>query len=392
MGENRERLGRKVGFAWRGRLAALTGAGAVSVALIMMLTPAAGAVSAGTIIGPAYKGAAVPTNDYSVGGCASLKVTKPYKVSLKTGVGGGSDSGSMKACTGLLSTYESDASDSGGAEVAIPVPISSSTSSVQVNLAWKVAYDLKQASGSKTGACAATDTYNYEYADLYWGYNATYGYYYYDNISYNDTYTGGSYSYSYGNPAPSPFNYNATSESYTGDQYGAYGDCDVYEYAEMYTSAELDDLSTGSYLYSSGQSFASYPVDVSLELYNYTEWGCDLYSDWYGTSGTWYNSTPSTACYSYNSTYTSYTYVNGVSTSGTLASQTASGTTSGSGTVYFNASSSLVFNGSNKYVAYVYFDVYQYMYLVDWVHGSQTWSFNMATLGNGWSLKSISVT
>ncbi len=406
MNENGARLGRALGYRQRGKLAALTGIGAMAVTLIMVLTPAATATSAGLVLTARYPGIETNQNFADVSGCAKLTTAKDWKFSLKTGLGGAADTGSAYACKKSLAGVGTSgyADGGGGFDIAIPFKVPSGTTNVTMNQASKIALTMKESDGVASNTAPApkcpSTTYTENGSNYDWNYTLSpYGYYYFNN--YNESYSYSSptysynysYSYPYATPPPSPFNLNNTTSediyAYSGGSGFCYSQVSLY----MDAYADLYDNTNGTYIPYTSSSMLQY-TDAYIETYTDIYWQCGYQFYWYGPSNYTYGNFTS-SCYSYNTTYSYVDIYQEIGSSFTYTSY------SGTNNTQSYAFPSSLSTSSQSWV-YTYLPTHKYSLEWDvyfsfdasstWKKGSASWDFNAATLGNGIKLTSISIT
>jgi len=385
MGENGKRLGRT--YSRRGWLAYMTGGGAIAVALIMALSPMAGAASAGIVLHPHYKGVVAPSNSLSQSGCGKVSSSKKWHFSLKTGLGGDAGKGLASSCKKSLAGVgqTSSASSYGGFEAAIALPrIPHNAAAINASIEAKWTTTLSATDGGRSPACNGV-TYTYTDNITEWEWNSFSNY----AIQENDSNNGIWYNYSYNVASvPSPFNLNNTTFYYHDVSSGTDSYCEAFgeAFAEVY--GYVMDTTTGSEIYQSSNTvgFNGEMFDVFIEVYNQTDFGCSQYYEW--DQGYSYGSN-ATTCYSYNTTLTSelYNYVPTFTSSiGSNNSITWTNSSSVSGSIVFNGP----FSSHDHYVLLL--NVYADLYADNsWQHGSASYNFNMATLGNGMKLNSITI-
>jgi len=384
MGENGNRLGR-TGYS-RGWLSYLGGGGAVAIALIMILSPAANAASAGVVI-HSYHGVVSPNNSISQSGCGKALEPKKWHFALKTGIGGSASKGIAGSCAkqvaGVGQTSYSSTYGGFTAGIILPkIPRTATTINASVEAKWTTS--LVASDGGLSATCnnaPTTSTYNY----TTWEWNS------FSNYAYIDQYTSGSYSYNYSyNVAsvPSPFVLNNTTYYYHDSGHSTFAYCEAYAYAFAEVYGYLMDTTTNTETFSSSNSIGYNGIffDTTIEVYNETDWGCSQYYYW--DEGTSYGSN-TTTCFSYNTTLTSviYSYYpTFTSTTGSNNTMTWTNASSTSGSIIFNGP----FSAHDHYalLLYVYGDAYA---TNSWQHGYASWNFNMATLGNGMKLSSITI-
>jgi len=376
-----------MGYSRRGWLAYMTCGGAIAVALIMALSPAATAASAGVVIHPGYKGVVSPSNSVSQSGCGKV-AAKHWHFSLKTGSGGVTSKGLASSCKKQVGSIgqTSSASTYGSVTVGVLLPkISASATNITANVATKYTAALSASDGGRSAVCnnaATTSTYDY----TTWEWNNFHNYAYTDNYSYNGVY----YNYSYNVASiPSPFNLNNTTYYYHDSGYSTFAFCEAFAYmfAEVY--AYLMDLTLGTNSYPSSNGIGSNGImfDTELGVENSTDWGASQYYYW--DEGTQYGSN-NTTLFSYNTSLTSFQYVFYPTfsyTTGTNNTLTWSSAASSTGQISWLGSFSHHDHYAIEMVA-----VMDASASNSWQHGSASWSFNMATLGNGLHLTSISIT
>jgi len=289
MGEN----GVRTGYRLRRLVGGLAGMGAITVALLMVASPMAGAASA---VSFPHSTLSISWSNYQAG-CALGKIAKPG-LSLTTGLGHVSMKSAAKTCPPLKGgkAVSSYADDSSGLGITQYVKVAKAAT--QVNVSWNIsATALAAASGTlakcpvnhysfsyTSGNTTVTFNENYSYcsAEASWEvyvepevYDATTGLYssafmsaynesgnYYDAYSYtynysnpyykNTTYSG-SYTYTYGGPytthlswAPSAI---MTGSFSVGDHLVIYANMYVYTYAEI--QGETHGSAVASFLASS---------------------------------------------------------------------------------------------------------------------------------------------
>jgi len=384
MGEKGKRLGR-TGYS-RGWLAYLGGGGSIAIALIMILSPVANAASAGVVI-HSYHGVVSPNNSLSQSGCGKALEPKKWHFALKTGIGGSASKGLAASCAKQVAGVgqTSSASTYGGFTAGLVLPrIANTATTVNASIEAKWTTSLSASDGGKSATCNNAPS-SYSYNDTEWEWNS------FSNYAYIDQYTSGGYSYNYSyNTAsiPSPFNLNNTTYYYHSQGFTTFAYCiaSAFAYADIY--AYLVDTTTHVTTYSSSNTVGSngFLFETGVEVYNETDWGCSQFYEW--DEGTSYGSN-TTTCFSYNTTLTSvvYSYSPTYSyTTGSNNSQTWTNSSSVAGSIVF----STTFSHHDAYalVLEVYGDAYASN---SWQHGSASWNFNMATLGNGMKLTSITI-
>jgi len=408
------------GYSRRG-IALLTGGGAAVVALLMMMSPASAAASANLLHAAPYHGAVSPSNGLSQTGCGKVAIAKHWNFKMKTGLGGGIESGKATACKTQQGGIgqNSYVSANGGFTLGVAISkVPKGTNNITENMIAKYSVAITAADGfastvtSPTCTNAATiyssDDIEYEWNGVLYTYtygNYTYNYTSFSQYNYTDTYNGGSYHYGTG-PIPSPFNYNNTTGFFHDTSYQYSAACSAYSYGEVYTLNYLKDNNNGTTISPTGSNFGTplsyYPEEsvlfnAEVEVYNQTSWYCYNDIEWLGAGygsnssavgqGAWHNYS---ACYSYNTTLTSilYNYVPTFSsTTGTNNTLTDSSTNTASGSVWWD----YTFNNHHSYTlvseVYSYFDSSN-----SWQHGYASFGLNMASNGNGYKLASISLT
>ncbi|MFI5417628.1 MAG: hypothetical protein ACHQ2Y_01835 [Candidatus Lutacidiplasmatales archaeon] len=151
------------------------GAGAVGIALIMLLSPMAGA-SAPRV---GFKGAVYQVSlSQSNSGCGTIKASYPTWSAL-TGAAHWKSSAVSKSCSSVYGTVGSSsaASSSGSIEVAAPVKMVSGVGGVNVSWALAVAWAV----AAKVGPSGVCPGYSYNYSYYYSYYNSW--------INYSDSYS-----------------------------------------------------------------------------------------------------------------------------------------------------------------------------------------------------------
>jgi len=384
MGENGKRLGR-TGHIRSGWMAYLGGGGAIAVALIMILSPAATAASVGVVI-HSYKGVVSPENSISQSGCGKALQPKKWHFALATGIGGEASKGLAASCKKQVAGVGqySSASTYGGFEAGIVLPkIARTATTINASIEAKWSTTLTSSDGGSAACNNGLTTYSDNITE--WEWNSFHNY----AIQENDSSNGVWYNYSYNVASvPSPFNLNNTTYYYHDVSTSTFGFCeaDAFTYAEVY--GYLVDTTTNTETSASSNTVGSngFLFETGVEVYNETDFGCGYYYEW--DQGTSYGSNTST-CYSYNTTLTSYTYSYVPSytfSSGTNNSVTWTNSSTVSGSIVFSGP----FSTHDHYALLleVFGDADAYN---SWQHGSASWNFNMATLGNGMKLTSISI-
>ncbi len=378
----------------------------MALSLIMILSPASAAASAGLVITAKYHGVAVPENYLDTYGCGKAKTVQPWKFDLKTGVGGSSSTGSVGECKKTLDGVgtSSDAEQGGGFEVAIPFKVTASTTNVTANIASKVALTLKASNGVASNTAPApkcNDATPFSEFDAFyeWNYSLTpYGYYDFNDINYSEYYnsTSYSYAYTYGNAAtPSPFNLNNTTLEELVDYSGISGYCEAETFMYLDQDVDLVDNTNGTYIPATSGNLLDY-ADFFMYTYTDIDYVCGYDFYWYGPSNYTFGNTTS-MCISYNTTssyidydaevgpsYTyTYTYSSGTNNTMVYSLPTNAFASSTSWDYSFVASHHYSFEWS----------VYMYIYGYDsWKKGSASWAFNAATGGDGIKLTNLSLT
>jgi hypothetical protein len=391
MGENGERLGRTTGYSRRGWLTGLAGVGAVAVALVMMLSPAAAATGGSLTLHAAYKGAVSPNSYLDVYGCAKAKITKPFHFALKTGIATAASNGKANQCKKVIAGVgvSSSAYSDGGVEVALPLKLPSGTTSVTVNTAQSAAVMVKATDGLTSNTvpppvCStAGETVSENITEYEWNNFASYNESIYELETGTYNYF---YNYSYGSPVPSPFYLNNTTYYYHDYYHAITASCQASASFETEQYGYLIDETTGVEQFSNYTS--SEFQDTYVEVDNTTDWGSSSYYYW--DEGTTYGSNATTP-FSYNSSGSLVETESDSSagfvfhsTPGTNNTQTWSQTGSAINSMDFNNS----FNTHNKYVLEI--ELYVYTSASDsWKRGYGEWALNMATSGNGYKLSSI---
>jgi len=248
---------------WGRRIVGITSSGgAMAVALIMALSPAAAA--AGHTYHAPYAGAVSQTNTYtSVSGCATGALTAPVNWSSTTGVFTMTAKTSAKGCGTQLAGVggNSYGAAQGGVEVAVPIKAATSAAhSLSVNWKFHGSATMTMTPGTCTLATTTSfqDCYVSGYIDIYAGAylvdltNGSYfyptNYWYFYNDSYNETYcySGSCYnasgSFGFGTLGNVSFFINGTLNKLDSYAVVTY----VYAYASSSVSAYVATLSGGS--------------------------------------------------------------------------------------------------------------------------------------------------
>jgi hypothetical protein len=413
MGETgRKRLGRTLGYS---RAALLSGAGAALIALLMVGSATAASASVVTVH-PAYHGVVAPFNSVSAQGCATTaKIVKKANFHLHTGIGAIDFNGKAGNCGAKLPkgfTFYDDASAAGGFEAVIKLPsISANAQNVSANLAGKYSWTATVSTGGSSIACpSGLDLYVYNYTSWEWGYNAstfTFANSAYSTIDYQ--YYGGTW-YSYNSSynvasVPSPFYLNNTTyyDHYSFSEVYSSGTCDASVSGSTYSYVEVCDTTTGS-CYTAEGGAGAYDAFWGMSVSNSTFWEPAHSSNyWDGPTNYGYNysyaayngNTSGTSWYNENIFYTSpyYNYTSG--TNATATSMTMSGSNVLTGqSRYLNLSAQSyvpAFVPTDHYFLIYYIDTSMYATNSNWHHGSASFAFNGATLGNGIKLASITI-
>ncbi len=391
-----ERERRKSNGAWGRLLGPSIGIGAVAVALIMVLSPSAGAVSPGTTLTAPFKGSVEPFSYADIQGCGKNTVTKAAGFDAKTGAISTAATSSSTACPKKTAPIGGSYSDfEGGVELGLSFKTKVAATSVNLTAAWKGSVAMSVSDGlpaGTTASCsAAWEIYDYHYDEYSWNYTPATGFASY-NYSYSDVgnyFTGYSYAYGTG-PIPKPFHLNSTTYRYIDIFKDKDRTCQSYDYLQAYTYASLLDTNTlSSWTGSSSNSAITEPFAADMEIYNQTDYQCSEYDYWYGPTNTsigslnyscsWYNSTTQSELYVYSPTASS-----SVGTNNSLSlsmALTGTGSYTFAGTFPAHQTYELIFE------FYVFGDTGQ-----SWTGGSANAAFNFGTAGNGFDLKSVTIT
>ncbi|MCI4368258.1 MAG: hypothetical protein L3K09_01665 [Thermoplasmata archaeon] len=333
----------------------------VLMLLLLSAMPAGAGTPYHTYSAP-YHGGILPTSSLTTYSCRSSAIqTKAWHFNLKTGFGGGSDSVAAHACN--QSQYrlgaQSSASASGGEEVSVAIKVPSGTLNVSANVTFAYTAAIRAAVGTLTGACPTT------------GFNST-------SASYYD----GS-GWSYWPTLNSPIVYSNHTYFYYYHNGGASGSCSSF--------ASVDAGLSGFMVASNGLAgYSLTPSAVQVGGYvwitNSTYWNCYNYTLW--SYGGWYNNSGS--CSSSNQTQTqSCVYSCSWPTIGSFV-PTMNMTFLGSSTFTMWASQN--FSASASWDLFINPFASLQVYTYGFPKGSALSTVNMATLGNGVTLRSITVT
>ncbi len=401
-------------------MALLSGAGAVMIALLMV--GSAAAANANTVLHPRFHGVVAPHESTYVNGCGSSAKLGKAKFSLRTGNALLGFSGKAGACAKVpkgFSFYNS-ASASQGFEAVIALPhATNATTNVTANWAGKYSYTAALTTGTRANSCPGSAVlnyfwYNYTYDE--WGYNATT--FSFSSYAYNDTDYGYSaathawfsYNSSYNwASVPTPFNLNNTSyqDHFAYNEIYSSFECDSSASWDIQTTIEVCDTNAGFCWYETGSTGFIFQY-AGISLINDVYWESpSVDSYWYGPSSYSYNytypayngNTTGSTWYYENETSTSFTYQTGGTPNATSIS--ASGVVNLAGqSSWANYSSSFygsycasygyycITNGDHLY-AEIMVSASMSASNNNWAHGSASFAFNGATLGNGIKLGSI---
>jgi len=345
------------------------------VVTVLAMAPTTLGITASHIYTSPFKGGVLPTSYLNTYGCnAKATQLKAWSFSMKTGFGGGADSARSKACSQVPFRLgsQSQAQASGSMEDSIAVHVPHGFHNVSAVVQINITEAISEATGSITNGCPTTpsDTISGQY------YNGT-AWTYYPNFHGPIVYTNKTYYYeSTSRGASGSCGSTAgVSASLVGVIIASNGLAGF----GLSNSSATSSVGTGGFSLSGASiSFGGYVSTI-----NSTYWNCYNYTQW--NYGTWSNYTG--PCSSSNNTYSySWAYKNGAVVYGTNSSMTVS------------ESVSLYFSWFGNYSVSPTWDVFlipggsattsTYYF----VHGVAVSTMNMATGGNGITLRSITVT
>ncbi|MFI5417638.1 MAG: hypothetical protein ACHQ2Y_01890 [Candidatus Lutacidiplasmatales archaeon] len=331
----------------------------IVVTSVLLLAPiASGSVPSTTLHAP-YKGGIVPSASLQTYTCAKATQVKPWHFNFHSGVGGAFTTVSAKACPMnqyRLGDYGRGTATTGAIiSIAVKVPVGIHNVTASVRLNWSAT--ILERNGTTNGVCPSFPT------------NSTSGSYY----------NGSSWSYY---PSLSgPIAYTNQTYFYYYHSYGAQSNgCQSWSAINAYMQEVMVDTS-GTASASMNPGIVNF-ADAYVSTQNSTDWICHNYTLW--SYGSWSNST--VTCNNYNSTINSASYDYLTRTTGTNSTLTFSGRSTL--TMWALANGTASRNWVFWLLPYVFLDCYT----VGWNRGSAVGSFNMATLGNGLTVQSITVT
>jgi hypothetical protein len=325
-------------FGYRASRVVSFGAGGAAAAIValMVLAPAGLGITPLVYKAP-FKGVVGKFMSIYVSGCATAKGSGAF--SMTSGSGTAIAAATAKTCSGTLGGVNAQSYGSGdwGTNSAIKV-VMPVTGTDNLTDSWSIAW-ASAGSYSHTGSCPIKSfAYGYTYV------SSTYAYW--------DNYTG----------------------------YSGSCSASVSAYGQVYTY--LVDTTSGQYSY---PLYTQQPLSVSMSASNYTSTGFTWYKDtsWSSSSGySFYNG-------SYSNNYSAqYSHVGGVYCYGNTCPSSWSNSSSGPATSWINGTA---FNHLHKY-AFV-FEIYASAYgsVSGWAHALSTTNMNLATLGNGAKLVSVTI-
>lgn len=337
------------------------GSTVVSVGVVVLLALATTAVGVGPnkkVYGPPFRAAILAASSLSTYHCGKAKQLVPWYFHATTGLGGAAYSASAKSCSTTQPSFGDygSASASGGAEISVLIYVPTGTHNVSANLSLTYSATATESNGSAKGHCPthALSSISGQY------YNGT--------------------SWSYWPSFSKPIVYSNKTYYYYYTSSGAQASCTAFSSVQMYLSGFLVDT-TGT------ASFGVTPSSTAIvtgyvETYNYTYWDCSNYTQW--NYGSWTNGTPS--CSSSNTTTTSFSYNYATGATGGNTSMTSSGL------LTFSMWARQNYSASHHWLFFLDPSISTSCYTTGWVRGSCSAVANLATLGNGLKLNSITVT
>ena len=359
------------GTGWSFRGAAAIGL----IAVLLIAAPTGAHVVPTKVYTAPYHGGVLPSTTLNTYGCnAKATQLKAWGFSMKTGFGGGADSARSKACTQVPFRLgsQSNAMASGSMEDSVAVKVPAGFHNVSARVQINITATITETSGSAFNACPTNpfDTISGQY------YNGS-SWTYYPNFHGPIVYTNKTYYYE---------STNRGASGSCGSTAGVGGNLVAVVIASnglagfgLSNSSVVSSAGTGGFsLSGAGISFGGYVSTI-----NSTYWNCYNYTQW--NYGTWSNYTA--PCSNSNNTYSnSWQYLNGKVVYGANSTMTVSESVN----VYFswfgNYSVSSTWDvflipGGSATTSTYYF-----------VKGAAISTVNMATGGNGITLKSITVT
>ena len=338
--------------------------GLMSVATLVALAPVSVAAVVPHLVKVApYKGGVLPSSSLTTYSChAVAKQPTAWHFNLKTGIGGGSYYSRAKACSQIPYRLgsQSSASASGSEEVSIAVKIPTGIRNVTAHVLLNYTALIKETAGTVSGACPTTP------------FSST-------SVSY---YNGTAWTYY---PSVSrPVVYNSSTYFYYYTNNGASGSCSSYaSFSGGFVAVIIAANGLAGYGMNGGTGGgASYSFGGNVATYNSTYWSCYNYTLW--NYGSWSNGTG--GCSNSNQTVhsVSYNYLTGTSGTNTTMSQTGSL----SFAMYYQANYSSV---SPVWDLFLIPSGSTSASTGGFPLGMATSSLNMATGGNGITLKSITI-
>ena len=366
------------GHAFHGTWHGWSTGGTVSIGLIvtiLLLAPATGAVTPTKIYKAPFKGGVLPTSYLNTYGChAKATQLKAWNFNMATGIGGGADSASSKACTQVPYRLgsQSQAQASGSMEDSIAVKVPKGFHNVSAEVQINVTESIKEATGSLTNTCPTTP-----YNTISGQYNNGSAWTYYPNFHGPIVYTNKTYYYE--STSRGAQGLCGSSAQVSASMVAVVIAANGLAGFGLSNSSLVSAVGTGGFSMSGPSiSFGGYVSTI-----NSTYWNCYNYTQW--NYGTWSNYTG--PCSSSNNTYTnSWAYKNGTVVYNTNSSMTVS------------ESVTMVFSWFGNYSVSPVWDVFlipggttstsTYYY----AHGAAVSVLNMGTGGNGLTLKWITVT
>lgn len=341
---------------------------AALVVLMAMAPVGVGATAPAVTHTAPYKGGVLPSSTLTTYSCNAKAVqVTPWHFHLRTGIGGGADAVSTKACSQIPYRLgsQSQATASGSMEVSIQAGFPSGVRNFSANVTLAYTGVIKETNGSSNGACPSTP-FNSISASYYNGTSWSY----WPTISHPVQFTNNTYFYYYRNDGAS-------------GSCGSYSTLNAGIVGVIIASNGLAGYGLNGVTPSSPSSFS---VGGTVATYNSTYWSCYNYTLW--SYGSWSNSSGSCS----NSNQTAHTQSSTYSTLSTYTTGT---------------NSSMTFTGLLKFTFWYLADFHSISrtwdlflipsgsvncYTYGFPHGTAMGALNMATGGNGVTLSSFTIT
>lgn len=346
------------------RAGLLAGSFGVIGVLAMLLPLTAVATAPASIHAAPYHGGVLPGNTDTIYGChAAAKTPTFWHFNLHTGVGGGAESSTAKACSQVPFRLgsQSQASAGGSEEVSVLVKIPNGVRNLTEHIVITYTATISETSGSPTGVCPSTPSHSV---------SAQY---------YNGT------AWSYSPTITQPVVYNASTYYYYDEQNGASGGCSsLASLSGGFVAVAVAANGAAGFGLNGGQNGgASWNFGGSVATYAGINWDCNNYTLW--DYGVWANNSGSCSNGNVSAYTTSYNDL--TQTTGTNSTMTFTG--SMSFTMWYLANFA---SYDSHWTVFLDPSASTSASTGGFAHGAASSTINVATGGNGIALKSITVT